>query len=224
MAARRAGPSRSPLRTLTRASVRCQGRSLFRPLGSPRGRGGPLSYYEEDNFIKRLRVAATLIQLSGADCRPPQFPEATTAPMSLPLIIAQASAGVVGLDGLSFVCCIVPRSARQRSKGNAAPDRGRQAIDGFRSVNGPAPRHPPLGAPDVAGPLRRKIAPQVDRSPCGVQPAGTRSRRPGVDKGDPQVAAARRQDRSRTTSRRKTAGRAGGSACGSTFRPRETTL
>src|SRR4030095_8942270 len=43
VAARRAGPSRFPPRTLARASVLCQGRSLFRPLGSPGGTGGPLS-------------------------------------------------------------------------------------------------------------------------------------------------------------------------------------
>ena len=43
VAARRADPSRSLPRTPARASVRCQGRSLFRPLGSPGGTGGSLS-------------------------------------------------------------------------------------------------------------------------------------------------------------------------------------
>ncbi len=42
---------RSPPRTFARASVLCQGRSLFRPLDSPRDKGGPLSIADEDNFI-----------------------------------------------------------------------------------------------------------------------------------------------------------------------------
>lgn len=40
-ATRREGSSRSPPRMLSHASVHCQGRSLFRPLGSPGGTGGP---------------------------------------------------------------------------------------------------------------------------------------------------------------------------------------
>ena len=50
VAARRAGPLRFPPHVLAHASVHCQGRSLFRPLGSPGGTGGSLSYFEGNNF------------------------------------------------------------------------------------------------------------------------------------------------------------------------------
>lgn len=55
---------------LSRASVHCQGRSLFRPLGSPGDTGGPLSTSDdEDNFIKRPRVAVTLLLLTGQEAQ-----------------------------------------------------------------------------------------------------------------------------------------------------------
>jgi hypothetical protein len=39
-----------------------------------------------------------------------------------------------------------------------------------------------LGAPDVAGPLRRKTASSAGRFPCGVQPVDTGNRQSGAGK------------------------------------------
>src|SRR5215216_6336311 len=43
---------------LAHASVHCQGRSLFRPLGSPGGTGGPASNFEGNNFIYQSDIVS----------------------------------------------------------------------------------------------------------------------------------------------------------------------
>jgi len=65
VAARRADPSRSLPRTSARASVRCQGRSLFRPLGSPGGTGGSLSHQRGEQLHEATSCRSNAMPMSG---------------------------------------------------------------------------------------------------------------------------------------------------------------
>lgn len=59
-----------PPRTLARASVHCQGRSLFRPLGSPGGTGGSASSFEGNNFISKSDIVSQeRLKLTGGWAR-----------------------------------------------------------------------------------------------------------------------------------------------------------
>jgi len=85
VAARRADPSRSLPRTPARASVRCQGRSLFRPLGSPGGTGGSLSNQRGEQLHE------------ATSCRSNAAETHRRRPRSMRL----ASGGVLGLAALT---------------------------------------------------------------------------------------------------------------------------
>ena len=85
VAARRAGPSRFPPRTHTRASVHCRSRSLFRLLGSPGGTGGFVSSIERNNFIlKATSCRSNAQQVSEREPRCLRFPFRSTARVGRP--------------------------------------------------------------------------------------------------------------------------------------------
>ena len=59
-----------PAPRVAHASVHCQGRSSFRPLGSPGGTGGSTQQRGNNSTIKkRLRVAVTPVLLSGQEAK-----------------------------------------------------------------------------------------------------------------------------------------------------------